>query len=118
MAKSSRHAPDFLDELISDGEVQSPGFAAKIDDALQRRVLGRALAARRDKLGMTQAEVARRMQTSQPAVSRLEAGGDVRISTLTRYLEVIGVAADWPERVLRARRRPNTRLTGRSSAHR
>ena len=117
MAKHTRRAPDFLDELIAEGESRSPGFEARVDDALQRRALGRALAERRDKLGMTQAEVARRMQTSQPAVSRLEAGGDVRISTLTRYLEVIGVPADWPTRVLRSKQ-PSTVVTRRTSAHR
>lgn len=91
--------PDFLDEVIAESEAASPGFAAKVDDALHRRVQGRALAERRTALGLTQTEVARRMGTSQPAVSRLEAGGDVRISTLTRYLDVVGIPADWPERV-------------------
>lgn len=90
---------DFLDEVIAESEAASPGFAAKVDDALHRRVQGRALAERRAALGLTQTEVARRMGTSQPAVSRLEAGGDVRISTLTRYLDVVGIPADWPERV-------------------
>lgn len=92
-----RDDPDFLDDLIAESEARNPGFAAKVDDAVHRRVQGRALADRRAALGLTQYEVARRMRTSQPAVSRLEAGGDVRISTLTRYLEVIGIPADWPD---------------------
>jgi hypothetical protein len=95
--------PDFLDEIVADSECASPGFAARVDDALDRRVMGRALAERRKELGLSQVEVARRMQTSQPAVSRLEAGGDVRVSTLTRYLHVLGIPADWPERVAIAR---------------
>ena len=93
--------PDFLDELIAESDAMSPGFAAKVDDALHRRVQGRALAGRRTALGLTQAEVARRMGTSQPAVSRLELGGDVRISTLTRYLSVVGIPANWPAVVAR-----------------
>ena len=68
-----------------------------MDDALHRRVQGRALARRRGALGLTQAQVAKQMGTSQPAVCRLEAGGDVRISTLTRYLDVVGIPANWPE---------------------
>jgi DNA-binding transcriptional regulator YiaG len=98
-----RDETDFLDEIIAESEAQSPGFAARVDDAYHRRVMGGALAARRQALGLSQTEVARRMRTSQSAVSRLEAGGDVRISTLTRYLEVVGIPADWPERVVAAK---------------
>ena len=94
--------PDFLDEIMVESERTTPGFASRVEDALDRRVMGRALAERRQGLGLSQQEVARRMQTSQPAVSRLEAGGDVRVSTLTRYLHVLGIPADWPERVVLA----------------
>ena len=97
------YEPDFLDEVIAESEKESPGFADEVDDALRRRVMGRALAERRTALGLSQGEVARRMGTSQPAVSRLEAGGDVRISTLSRYLNVLGIPADWPERVATAK---------------
>ncbi|MEV0435152.1 helix-turn-helix domain-containing protein [Nocardia sp. NPDC050413] len=37
--------------------------------------LGRAVFKRRTALGMSQTELARRAQTTQPAISRLEAGG-------------------------------------------
>lgn len=89
--------PDFLDEVIAESEARSPGFASKVDDAMRRRAQGRALALRRAALGLSQSDVARRMGTSQPAVSRLELGGDVRISTLTRYLDVVGIPANWPD---------------------
>lgn len=89
-------APDFLDEMITRSEAQSPGFSARVDDACRRRIMGRALSERRQALGLSQADVARLIGTSQPAVSRLEGGGDVRLSTLTRYLSAIGVPADWP----------------------
>lgn len=50
-----------------------------------------ALARRRDALGLTQAEVARRMGTSQSAVTRLENGGvDPRLSSLLRYARAVG----------------------------
>lgn len=95
--------PDFLEELIAKSEATTPGFAARVDDALHRRVQGRALAGRRTAMGLSQADVARRMGTSQPAVSRLELGGDVRISTLCRYLRVLGIPANWPEFVAGAK---------------
>ena len=97
------HGPDFLDEVIAESTKDLPDFAEQVDDALRRRVMGRALAERRSALGLSQGEVARRMGTSQPAVSKLEAGGDVRISTLSRYLNVLGIPADWPERVALAK---------------
>ena len=94
---------DFLDELIGQSEQESPGFGGLVDDALRRRVMGRALAERRASLGLSQGDVARRMRTSQPAVSRLEAGADVRVSTLTRYLDVLRIPADWPNRIATAK---------------
>jgi DNA-binding transcriptional regulator YiaG len=96
---SDQDEHDFLDEVMAESEAKSPGFSARVDDAVRRRVMGRALSERRQALGLSQTEVARRMRTSQPAVSRLEAGADVRVSTLTRYLEVVGIPANWPERI-------------------
>lgn len=74
-----------------------------MDDVVERRVMSRALAERRKELGLSQLEVAQRMQRWQPTVGRLEAGGDVRISTPTRYLNVTGTPADWPKRFSHAR---------------
>ena len=53
------------------------------------RELVASLASRRAELGLSQAEVARRMQTSQAAVARLEA----QLSTLARYTEALGLLA-------------------------
>ena len=62
-----------------------PGFGDLADD---RPPVIRALVTLRRAEGLSQAEVARLMGTSQPAVARLESGtGDVRLSTLARYAE-------------------------------
>lgn len=54
------------------------------------------LAANRQRLGLSQTEVAARMGTSQSAVARLESGGsDARLSTLERYAEALGVELHW-----------------------
>ena len=45
------------------------------------------LASRRAELGLSRAEVARRMQTSQAAVARLEA----QLAALARYTQVLGL---------------------------
>ena len=65
-----------------------PGFR---ELAERRREVVADLVAQRQRLGLSQSEVASRMGTSQPAVARLEAGGvDVRLSTLERYAAAVG----------------------------
>jgi DNA-binding XRE family transcriptional regulator len=65
-----------------------PGFADLTD---RRPPVIRALVALRQAEGLSQADVARVMGTSQPAVARLESGsGDVRLTTLARYADALG----------------------------
>ena len=56
------------------------------DDAERRRELLRSLIACRKQLGLSQKEVAKKMGTTQSAVSDLEGGvSDPRLSTIQRY---------------------------------
>lgn len=53
--------------------------------------LARALIEARGDANLSQAEIARRMQTSQPAVARLESGhGNPSLKTLQRYAAATG----------------------------
>ena len=52
------------------------------------------LAARRDWIGMTQREVAKRMGTTQSAISDIETGGNPTIATLDRYADTLGCSLD------------------------
>lgn len=61
-----------------------------VDEAEFRRKSARRLAARREKLGLSQTVVAAMMGTSASVVSKLEAGADVKLSTLLRYCHAIG----------------------------
>ncbi|MBJ7601192.1 MAG: helix-turn-helix transcriptional regulator [Candidatus Dormibacteraeota bacterium] len=55
------------------------------------RALVKTLGQAREGAGLTQAEVAKRMGTSQPAIARLERGEtDPRLSTIERFAEVVG----------------------------
>jgi predicted transcriptional regulator len=70
-----------------------PGFDELAD---RRRHVVAELTHERQRLGLSQTEVAARMQTSQSAVARLEAGdGDLRLSTLQRYAAAIGQDLQW-----------------------
>ncbi len=70
--------------------------AEQRDAALSSRELITWLADRRSELGLSQAEVAQRMQTSQPAVARLESQRyDAQLSTLAHYAEALGLSLDF-----------------------
>jgi transcriptional regulator with XRE-family HTH domain len=69
-----------------------PGFDALGD----RDEVVDALVRRRQRLGLSQTEVAARMGTSQSAVARLEAGrSDPRLSTLERYAAALDTTVSY-----------------------
>jgi len=87
---------DFLDEVVDERSRANPNFPELVDSALERRELLRALAKRRAEHGLTQEMVAERMQTSQSAVARIEAGEvDARLSTVERYAAAVGQRVAW-----------------------
>jgi predicted transcriptional regulator len=78
-----------------------PGFEQV---AQRRRALTDELVAQRLELGLSQTEVAARMQTSQSAVARLESGdADIRLSTLERYAAALGQELNLSLRATRRR---------------
>lgn len=87
---------DFLDEIIAAGTERSPQFPELVDAAYKRRLLLRGLAAKRERAGLTQKDVAARMHTSQSAVARIERGEiDAKLSTVERYAAAIGHRVEW-----------------------
>ena len=81
---------DFVDDLVSARTRKNPEFPRLVREAeIRQRAAGR-LTAQREKAGLSQTVVAARMGTSASVVSKLEAGGDVKISTLIRYCQAIG----------------------------
>jgi transcriptional regulator with XRE-family HTH domain len=88
--------PDLLDELISEGEADTPGFSLMVEAALERRRLLRQLAEDRIELGLSQTVVAAEMGTSQSAIARIESGNaDVKMSTVERYAATLGRKVEW-----------------------
>ena len=83
-------AKDFLGELVAERTRKNPGFPDLVREAEARRKLARRLARLREKRSLSQTVVAARMGTSASVVSKLEAGGDVKLSTLQRYCAAIG----------------------------
>jgi hypothetical protein len=81
---------DFLVEIVSERTKRNPEFPRLVAEAEARRKLARKLAALREGKALSQTVVAARMGTAASVVSKLEAGGDVKLSTLQRYCAAIG----------------------------
>ncbi|MCL2724069.1 MAG: helix-turn-helix domain-containing protein [Polyangiaceae bacterium] len=81
---------DFLAEIVDERSRKNAAFPDLVWEAETRRKLARKLAAIREKHALSQTVVAARMGTSASVVSKLEAGGDVKLSTLQRYCAAIG----------------------------
>jgi DNA-binding transcriptional regulator YiaG len=81
---------DFLNEIIRERTRKNPEFPRLVAEAEERRKVARKLAGIRNRKELSQTTVAARMGTSASVVSKLEAGGDVKMSTLQRYCAAIG----------------------------
>lgn len=89
-------AVDELQVLVDARRRESPSLDPKLRAADRRRSLMRTLAACRREAGLTQAEVARRMGSSQSSVARLERGeDDPRLSTVDRFAFAVGQEILW-----------------------
>jgi len=93
-----------------DGAIADSTHAEPGDAALSSRELITWLARRRAELGLSQAEVAQRMQASQAAVTRLESKRqEAQLSTLARYAQALGLSLDFLLREERAGGHPEDR---------
>ncbi|CAN5833494.1 helix-turn-helix transcriptional regulator [soil metagenome] len=70
---------------------KDPAYRAAYDDLEEEFALATAIAQARGKAGLTQAEVAERMHTTQSNIARLEAGRSTPSTrTLERFAEAVG----------------------------
>ncbi|MGH7283817.1 MAG: helix-turn-helix domain-containing protein [Polyangiaceae bacterium] len=83
-------ARDFLSEIVDARTRKNPQLPRLVAEAEVRRKVARKLAAIRERKSLSQTVVAARMGTSASVVSKLEAGGYVKVSTLQRYCAAIG----------------------------
>ena len=80
-------ARDFVAEIIAERTGNNPVFPQLVAEAEARRKLARRLAALREKRALSQTVVAARMRTSASVVSKLEAGGDIKMFTFQRIVQ-------------------------------
>lgn len=75
---------DLMEEMYSEEEREELRFDAAFEMAEME------LGELREQRGLTQSEVAERMQTAQPRLSQIENSEDYYLSTLRRYIEALG----------------------------
>jgi transcriptional regulator with XRE-family HTH domain len=98
----------WLDGLTSERQLED-----RVDEALSELQLAQDLVALREKRGFTQAELARRLGVSQPAIAKIESGraANLQLKTLLRIATTLG-----GEVVLKLREKTST--PGADSARR
>jgi HTH-type transcriptional regulator/antitoxin HipB len=80
-----------IEKFISEKKAKSPKAWAGFEDKYRRHAIGLLLAEHREKSGLTLAQFAKRAKMQKSALSRMENHGeDVRLSTITRYVEATG----------------------------
>jgi DNA-binding XRE family transcriptional regulator len=71
-------------------KLRDPKFKAEYDRLEPEFALARELIGARVKAKLTQAQVARRMGTSQSAVARMESGRTPSLASLRKYANAVG----------------------------
>jgi predicted transcriptional regulator/DNA-binding XRE family transcriptional regulator len=64
--------------------------AVRVSNTDLGRVVGKSLKTLRELAGLTQSEIADRLDVGQAAVSKIENRGDVQLSSLQKYVEALG----------------------------
>ena len=82
---------DDLEKYIEKRKTKSKKFAKDFEVGYENFKIGILLRKAREEAGITQEELANKMNTKKSAISRIENhSDDIRISTLKNYLEAIG----------------------------
>jgi transcriptional regulator with XRE-family HTH domain len=68
----------------------TPGELRQLDQEIESELLEMDLRALREAAGLTQEELAQRVDITQSQLSKMERREDHRISTLRRYVEALG----------------------------
>ena len=80
-----------LQKYISKRKKSDPEFAEDYEIGYEQFKLGVLLREAREKAGLTQEELARRMNTKKSAISRIENHAeDIKLSTLEKFAQAIG----------------------------
>lgn len=83
---------DDLDRAIERRKMRSEKFSKNFDKGYDEFKLGAALAMAREKIGLTQAQLARRTKTTKSVISRWERHpSNMRMKTLQKIADALGL---------------------------
>ncbi|HKG26625.1 MAG TPA: helix-turn-helix transcriptional regulator [Thermomicrobiales bacterium] len=108
-----------LEDYISERSARDPNFRTEMETLRPEYEFRRALIAARLNVGLTQAELAARIGTKQPAIARLETGeARPSFAMLVRLAKALGVTFEiTPTETVRARPGASAVAHGSSLAH-
>lgn len=82
---------DDLELFIEEKKAASPAFAQDFEEGYLNFKIGVILRQAREEMGITQSEVAEKLNTTKSAISRIENhANDIRLSTLRKYAKALG----------------------------
>ena len=80
-----------LKKYIKERKVKDPEFAKDFDTGYEQFKIGVMLKQARKEAGITQEELAHRLQTKKTAISRIENHAeDIKLSTLEKFAQALG----------------------------
>jgi HTH-type transcriptional regulator / antitoxin HipB len=82
---------DDLEILIEQRKTESPEFAHNYEEDYLNFRIGVILKQAREEMGITQKEVAEKLNTTKSVISRMENHAeDIKLSTLSKYANALG----------------------------
>lgn len=92
MKSSHRYKFKKFDDDLQEELGKSKNFELQYKTELAKLKMAHKLAELREHMGITQAELARRMRVSQQLISRIESGSDnITIETLIKFFFILGM---------------------------
>ncbi|MDW7773750.1 MAG: helix-turn-helix transcriptional regulator [Desulfobulbaceae bacterium] len=80
-----------LKKYIKDRKAKDPKFADDFETGYEEFKIGAMLKSAREDAGLTQEELAHKLQTKKSAISRIENHAeDIKLSTLERFAQALG----------------------------
>lgn len=80
-----------LNAYISERKNKDPKFAKGLDSGYQDFKIGVMLKAAREEAGLTQEQLAKKLNTKKTAISRIENHAeDIKLSTLDKFAQALG----------------------------
>ncbi|MGB3224949.1 MAG: helix-turn-helix transcriptional regulator [Desulforhopalus sp.] len=80
-----------LKTYISERKTRDPQFAENFDAGYQEFKIGVVLKIAREEAGLTQEQLAKKLNTKKTAISRIENHAeDIKLSTLERFAQALG----------------------------